>query len=122
MRYDILENLVDFDTSRRPQSRIYHYGKHFGKDVSGTRTPDDYLALAQALARSASRGDAGTYVKERGNGDLAVYVDTPISRTHSHYQGIFLVVRRRGSTGFLATMFAPDDGKQTFDDDDRLLI
>ena len=64
----------------------------------------------------------GTYVKARGNGDLAVYVDTPLSRSYSHFEGIYLVIRDRGSYGLLATMFAPTKGKAYFDADDRLLL
>jgi hypothetical protein len=122
MHYPILDRITGFDTSYNRQSATHHYGSHFARDLSGVPTPDAYLALAQELGKSAARGDVGTFVKVRGNGDLAIYVDTPLSRRHSHFGGIFMVVRTRGSHGLLTTMFAPNTGKRYFDEDDPRLI
>jgi hypothetical protein len=116
-----LLNITGVDTAYNKQSEIHHYS-HFSEDISGTPTPDAYLELARQLARSAALDVPGTHIKERGNGDMAIYVDTPLSRAHSHHEGIYLVVRDRGSHGLLATMFAPTKGKAYFDADDRMLI
>ena len=122
MTNPVLEKIVGFDTTYNRASEVHHYGSHFGKDLSGVPTPDDYLALARRLAASAARGDPGTFVKERGNGDIAIYVDNHLCWPHSHIDGIYLVIRSRQNYGVLATMFAPDDGKAYFDRDDRMLI
>ena len=114
MRFDILGRITGMDTTYNRSSEIHHYG-HFARDLSGVSTPDQYLALAQRLGASASRGDPGTFVVPRGNGDLLVWVENAFSRPHSHFTGIFMVVRSRGSYGLLATMFAPTDGKAYFD-------
>jgi hypothetical protein len=115
MDYPILTHIAGLDPTYNRHTEIVHYAKHFARDLSGVPTPDAYLELAQALGRSAAVGEPGTYVKPRGNGDLAVYVDTPLSRLHSYNHGIFMVVRSRGSYGLVATMFAPDEGKVYFD-------
>lgn len=124
-RYQVLERITGLDTTYNRASEIHHYGSHFGEDISGTPTPDAYLTLAQKLGISASSGVPGTHVKARGNGDLIVYVDTPLSRRHSHLSGIFMAVRSRGTYGLLATMFAPRGGKAYFDAqcrrDDKML-
>jgi hypothetical protein len=121
MQYPILERITGLDTSYDRHSEIHHFG-HFAEDLSAVPTPEAYLSLARKLGRSAAREESGTYVKARGNGDLAVFVDTPLAHMHSHFHGIFMVVRNRGSYGLLATMFAPRRGKAYFDSDDRLLL
>jgi hypothetical protein len=119
-QYFEIEDIRDFDTLFDRSSSIVHYGKHFGEDLSGVETPDEYLALARELAISASRGDPGTEVSPRGLGnEFAIFVDTALSQRHSYYGGIFLVVRYEGSSAVLKTMFAPQDGRAYFDADIR---
>jgi hypothetical protein len=118
-QYPELENIRGWDTAYNRGSEVHHYG-HFGKDLSGVPTPDAILALARNLGVSASRGEPGTYVCPRGvSGEIAVYVDTPLSRRHSHLEGIYMLLRYDGACAHLKTIFAPDDSKAYFDDDVR---
>jgi hypothetical protein len=117
----VLEYISGFDTAYNRSSEIHHYG-HVGEDISGVYTPEAYLELARTLAASAGRGDPGTAIRRRGNGDYMIFVENDFSAGYSHYGGIFLVVRARGSHGLLATMFAPSAGRSYFDNADDYLI
>jgi hypothetical protein len=120
----ILERITGFDKTFNRHGELDHYIKHVAYDIRGVTTPEEYLALAQVLGRSASHEEPGTYVRPRGNGDLAVYIDNDRSAPHADFVGIYMLVRSRTTYGLLATMFSPRDGKAYFDADEknRLLI
>ena len=109
--------------SGRPFDRK-HY-KHWGRDLRGVVTDDQYLELAQKVGSQAARELPGTHVARRGNNNLIVYAATPMTNAHSNNcdGGVFMVVEDHGGQGFVITLFAPDEGLDYFyKPDQRLLI
>jgi hypothetical protein len=81
-----------------------HY-KHWGRDLRGIVTDDQYLELAQKVGAQAARALPGTHVARRGNNNLIVYAATPLTKAHSNNWdgGLFMVVEDQRGQGFLIT-------------------
>jgi len=121
MNEQALLNIRGF-RSGRPFDRK-HY-KHWGRDLRGIVTDDQYLEIARKVGVLAARGVPGTHVARRGNNNLIVYAATPLTRTYSNNSdgGLFMVVEDHGGQGFLITLFAPSDGVQYFYKPDQRLL
>ena len=101
-----------------------HY-KHWGKDLQGIVSDEQYLDVARRVGKEAAHGLPGTHVERRGNNNLIVYASTAITRRYSSNcdGGLFMVVQDAGGYGYLVTLFAPDNGISYFyAPDQRLLI
>jgi len=101
-----------------------HY-KHWGRDLAGIVTDDQYLEVAKQVGTLAARRVPGSHVARRGNNDLIVYLSTPFTRKYSNNGdgGVFMIVMQRGARGLLVTLFAPNSGVAYFyREDQRRLI
>jgi hypothetical protein len=101
-----------------------HY-KHWGGDLQGIATDDQYLEVARGVGKEAAQGVAGTHVARRGNNNLIVYAATTYTRSYSNNcdGGLFMVVEDAAGRGLLITLFAPDEGVKYFHKpDQRFLI
>jgi hypothetical protein len=121
---EIIGNIRGFETTtwkdgkKLRNSLFWHYVKHGFDDMlpDGIASEEDYLELARLLGRLAALGSPGTFVKVRGNGDVAVYVEGRTAR------GVFMAIASKGSYGMVKTLFSLEEGKSYFDRDDRRLI
>jgi hypothetical protein len=122
MNEPALLNIVGFRSAYSFDRKHY---KHWGRDLSGITTDDDYLEVARAVGREAARLLPGTHVARRGNNDIIVYAATAFTKAHSQNLdgGVFMAVADQETQGLLITLFAPDTGINYFyKEDQRRLI
>jgi hypothetical protein len=114
----ILRNIIGFTRGevRFDSNDQWHFLKHclmpWG-DLTGVLTIREYLEMAREVGRKAASRLPGTYVRERVNGEIAVYWEPAPGRP-----GLFMVVAPCAAGGEVKTLFRPRRGKAQFDEDD----
>jgi hypothetical protein len=118
MNEPALLNIVGFRSAHFFDRRHY---KHWGKDLHGITTDEDYLEVAGEVGRQAARRLPGTHVARRGNNDIIVYAATDFTKDHSENLdgGVFMAVADQDAQGLLITLFAPDAGVNYFYKEDQ---
>ena len=111
----VLNNIIGFTrgADRFDANDVWHFVHHClmpTADIPGVMTVKDYLEMGRELARRAALRLRGTHMKERDNGEVLIYWESGPSRP-----GVFMVVKPLGTRGEIKTLFAPDEGKDYFD-------